>query len=97
MGWDYRSRMIDERSGVKDLEPSHIDTYWASHHQYHFNTTAQRTGETPSAGTHGSARGFGKLASIMANGGSLNGEMLMSPAAWDRFHDKSEMKEEPIW
>ena len=97
MMWNWALRLTDKRSGIKDLKPNHIDVYWADYSEKHYNTDAQRTGETPSAGTHGSARGFAKLASIMANGGSLNGQTLLSPEAWDRFHAKSTVAEEPIW
>ena len=85
------TRLLDRRSGIRDLEPNHVDVYWADYSETHYNSTAQRTGETPSAGTHGSARGFAKIAAIMANGGAMNGERLLSKDAWARFHSKSEV------
>jgi len=51
-----------------------------------FDSPLVCTGEIPSAGAKCSARGLAKLAAVMANGGSLNGQQLMSNAAYDALH-----------
>jgi len=57
-----------------------------------FNENPIRKGETISAACQASARGLAKLAQLMANKGSLNGQHLMSEEAWEEMH--SESKEE---
>jgi len=51
-----------------------------------WNTQGVREGEVPSANGNCSARGLARVAAIMANGGSLQGQALLSPAGWDAFH-----------
>jgi CubicO group peptidase (beta-lactamase class C family) len=50
------------------------------------NSPLVSSGETPSAGAKGSARGLAKLAAVMANGGSLKGQQLMSHSAYAALH-----------
>ena len=51
-----------------------------------FNEEIVARGETPSANSHCSARGLGKIAAVMANGGSLNGTTYLSEQAWQAMH-----------
>ena len=51
-----------------------------------FNDREIAMGETPSANTHASARGFAKLAAMMADKGSFEGKEFLSVAAWDALH-----------
>ncbi|MEX1665299.1 serine hydrolase domain-containing protein [Zhongshania arctica] len=50
------------------------------------NSPLVSSGETPSAGAKGSARGLAKLAAVMANGGSLKGQQLMGDSAHAALH-----------
>eukprot|EP00092_Neocalanus_flemingeri_P035097 GFUD01038195.1.p1 GENE.GFUD01038195.1~~GFUD01038195.1.p1 ORF type:complete len:419 (+),score=109.73 GFUD01038195.1:184-1440(+) len=51
-----------------------------------WNTPEIRRGESPSANGNCSARGLAKVASTMANGGTLQGKTILSPAAWKAMH-----------
>ncbi|WOJ96986.1 serine hydrolase domain-containing protein [Congregibacter brevis] len=51
-----------------------------------FNDKRMRKGETPSANAHGSARGFARIAAMMAAGGNLDGKAYLSRAAWQAMH-----------
>lgn len=50
------------------------------------NSPLVSSGETPSAGAKGSARGLAKLAAVMANGGNLKGQKLMGDSAYAALH-----------
>ena len=50
------------------------------------NDAAMSKGETPSAGAKCSARGLGKLAAVMANGGRLDNYQIMSPETYEALH-----------
>lgn len=52
-----------------------------------FDLPAVSEGEMPSAGAKCSARGLAKLAAVMANGGRLGEQQLLSPAAHAALHD----------
>jgi len=51
-----------------------------------FNQEIVRRGEVSSANGNCSARGLGKVAASMANGGSLNGFTLLSNKGWQALH-----------
>lgn len=51
-----------------------------------WNTPGIRQGEVPSANGNCSARGLARVAAVMANGGSLQGSALLSPAGWAALH-----------
>lgn len=51
-----------------------------------FNAPEIGKGEMPSAGAKCSARGLAKLAAVMANGGQLGQQRLLSEAAWESLH-----------
>lgn len=51
-----------------------------------FNCTKWRQGESPHGNIHASARGLGKLAAAMANGGTLGGVEILSPEGWNHLH-----------
>ncbi len=53
-----------------------------------FNSPLIAQAEIPSAGAKCSARGLAKLAAVMANGGALQGQTLLSDEAWHGLHDK---------
>jgi CubicO group peptidase (beta-lactamase class C family) len=50
------------------------------------NSSLVSSGETPSAGAKGSARGLAKLAAVMANGGSLKGQQIIGDSAYAALH-----------
>ncbi len=52
-----------------------------------FNEPSFAKGETPSANATCSARGLGKLAAMMAAGGSLEGRQYLTPEAWQAMHE----------
>lgn len=51
-----------------------------------FNEDIIARGETPSAAANCSARGLGKLAAVMANGGSFEGKTYLTDDAWQAMH-----------
>jgi len=51
-----------------------------------WNSEWLRQGELPSANGNCSARGLAKVAAVMANGGSFQGQTLLSPEGWKQFH-----------
>jgi len=51
-----------------------------------FNQEIVRRGEVSSANGNCSARGLGKVAASMANGGSLNGFTVLSNKGWQALH-----------
>ena len=51
-----------------------------------FNCTKWRQGESPHGNVHASARGLGKLAAAMANGGTIGGVEVLSPEGWNHLH-----------
>jgi len=51
-----------------------------------WNTKGVREGEVPSANGNCSARGLARVGAIMANGGSLQGQTLLSPSGWEALH-----------
>lgn len=51
-----------------------------------FDQPAVSQGEMPSAGAKCSARGLAKLAAVMANGGSLGGQQILSSQAHAALH-----------
>ena len=51
-----------------------------------FNTREVAMGETPSANTHASARGFARLAAMMADKGSFDGKEFIGEEAWEALH-----------
>jgi CubicO group peptidase (beta-lactamase class C family) len=50
------------------------------------NSSLVSSGETPSAGAKGSARGLAKLAAVMANGGGLKGRQIIGSSAYAALH-----------
>ena len=59
-----------------------------------FNDDAIAQGETCSANSHGSARGYAKLAAMLAAGGSFEGRTYLSSDAWQALH--AELKTEDM-
>ena len=53
------------------------------------NNPKVRMGELISGGSCASARGLAKVAAIMANKGTLNGQSLMSEATWQEMHSEA--------
>ena len=53
-----------------------------------FNEDFIARGETCSANSHGSARGYAKLAAMLAAGGAFDGQAYLSDEAWQALHDK---------
>ncbi len=51
-----------------------------------FNSREVAMGETPSANTHASARGFARLAAMMADKGSFDGKEFIGEEAWEALH-----------
>jgi len=58
-----------------------------------FELSVLKTGEVPSANGHCSARGLAKIASVMANKGSIDGIEILSEETWTEFHHGYEEKE----
>lgn len=52
------------------------------------NTRAWRAAEIPAANGQGNARGVARVHSVLANGGTLDGVTLMSPATVDRIFEE---------
>ena len=53
-----------------------------------FNEDKIARGETCSANSHGSARGYARLAAMLAAGGIFDGRAYLSGDAWQALHDK---------
>jgi len=53
-----------------------------------FNCSKWRAGESPHGNVHASARGLGKLAAAIANGGVLGGVEILSAEGWNHLHGK---------
>ena len=53
-----------------------------------FNEDKIARGETCSANSHGSARGYARLAAMLAAGGTFDGRAYLSDDAWLALHDK---------
>jgi len=51
-----------------------------------FNHPSVAKGETPSANTHGTARGLARIAGMMACGGEWGGKRYLSEKAWSDMH-----------
>eukprot|EP00092_Neocalanus_flemingeri_P004302 GFUD01004625.1.p1 GENE.GFUD01004625.1~~GFUD01004625.1.p1 ORF type:complete len:457 (+),score=129.58 GFUD01004625.1:76-1446(+) len=59
-----------------------------------FNSTKWRQGESPHGNVHASARGLGKLAAAMANGGTLGGVEILSLEGWNHLHGNPVIQED---
>jgi len=51
-----------------------------------FNSSLWRQGESPHGNVHASARGLGKLAAAMSNGGTLGEIEILSQEGWNHLH-----------
>ena len=97
LGCKLPCKLFDRRSGRCDQKSTDVDIFWGDNEPYFYNTEAQRTGETPSAGSYASARGLAKLAAAMANEGQFEGKSLMSKSGWLRFHSDPRVEREPLF
>ena len=61
------------------------------------NDAAWRMGEIPSSNFHASARGLGKLAGCMANGGRFKGKVLLSEEGYEALHAEATAEKEPVF
>ena len=60
------------------------------------NRTDWRTGETPSGGMQASARGLARIASLMANQGSIGGKQVIGKKTVEELHSEPVVEYEAL-
>ena len=60
------------------------------------NRTDWRTGETPSGGMQASARGLARIASLMANQGSIGGKQVIGKKTVEELHSEPVVQYEAL-
>jgi len=73
-----------------DMDPSEM-------FENFYNSDVTRQGESPHSNMHASARGLAKLAAAMANGGTLNGQQILTPNGWSLLHANPIIRGDALW